>query len=205
MSLIAVSHRVDITGLDEERRNCLDQRWVDYLLECDLTPLPIYNHIGAAKKLLQVCPVSGILLTGGNSLVEYGGSAPERDETEKFLIDFAINKQIPLLGVCRGMQMIQHYFGIKLEKIEGHVRRDHNIVINQTTVKVNSYHNFGTKSENGALITSAKSMDGTIEAVRHPDFSIEGIMWHPERNSPFKEFDKTIFKNLFRPNLNRLP
>jgi N5-(cytidine 5'-diphosphoramidyl)-L-glutamine hydrolase len=205
MTLIAVSHRVDIADPDEERRDCLDQRWVAYLQECGLTPLPIYNHIGAAAHLLQTCPVSGILLTGGNSLVEYGGNAPERDKTEIFLIDFAIKNQLPLLGICRGMQMIQHYFGAKLEKIEGHVGCDHNITINQTTIKVNSYHNFGTKSESVTLKTLAKSMDGVIEAICHTDYSIEGIMWHPERNSPFKEFDKNIFTNLFCPDLKPIP
>ena len=87
MNLIAVSQRVDIVGPHEERRNSLDQRWVKYLKECNLIPLPIYNDAGAAEILLKACPVSGILLTGGNDLVEYGGNAPERDKTEKYLID----------------------------------------------------------------------------------------------------------------------
>lgn len=198
VKIIAVSNRVDIVDSCNERRNSLDQRWVSFLHETGgFVPLAIPNHVGTAKNILEVFPVAGILLTGGNDLVELGGNAPERDETERFLIDFAIQYKTPLLGVCRGMQMIQYYFGEKLEKIEGHVKNHHPLVLEGVSMEVNSFHNYGVKNDDGVLKVLARTSDGVIEAVRHPEYSIEGIMWHPERNTSISNLDKKIFENLF--------
>ncbi len=143
MSLIAISQRVAVDTQFGERRNCLDQLWTKFMMACGLTPIPVPNEAEAARSLCGALPLSGILLTGGNDLSAYGGDAPERDTTENALIDIAQGRTLPVLGVCRGMQMIQHRFGIRLGRVTGHVARRQVISIDGKPAEVNSYHNFG--------------------------------------------------------------
>ena len=109
MKKVVVTQRVDVTSTYGERRDCLDQRWIELLLSVGLFPVLVPNNLDYVKKLIATEQIDGVLLTGGNSLLNYGGDAPERDEVEKNLLELAILKNIPLLGVCRGMQIIQNY------------------------------------------------------------------------------------------------
>ena len=198
MSFIAISQSVDIDKNKNERKDCLDQRWFKFLNDCGLLPLSIPNNIESVKKLLVTVELDGIVLTGGNDLCAYGGNAPERDETETFLIKYAIDKDLPLLGVCRGMQMIQHYFGVKLSRVDGHIVQNHQIEMNGSFRTVNSYHNFGAKESVADLEILAKATDGVIEAVYHKQYPIQGILWHPERSDSISEEDKRLLQNFFR-------
>ena len=56
--------------------------------------------------------------------------------------------KIPIIGVCRGMQIIQNYFGINLFKISGHIKVRHELYYEGKKINVNSYHNYGTKENN---------------------------------------------------------
>ena len=197
MSLIAISQRVVVAPPFGERRDCLDQRWIKFMTMCDLTPLPVPNDEQAAQRLCNTMPVSGILLTGGNDLSAYGGDAPERDGTENILIDIAEKMSLPVLGVCRGMQMIQHRFGIRLERVTGHVAPRQVIAIDGKSAEVNSYHNFGATETRPPLQAWAFAKDGVVKAVRHPKERIMGIMWHPERLSPFAARDISLFQQFF--------
>ena len=124
MSLIAISQRVAVDPLYGERRDCLDQAWIKFVVTCGLTPLLVPNDEQAARRLCNAVPISGILLTGGNDLSAYGGDAPERDATENTLIDIAGKLALPVFGVCRGMQMIQQRFGIRLKQVRGPHRHE---------------------------------------------------------------------------------
>lgn len=75
---------------------------------------------GISLDIVRILHPCGIVLTGGNSLCKYGGNAPERDENEHTLIDYAVQNNIPLYGLCRGMQVILDYFGIELENVAFH-------------------------------------------------------------------------------------
>jgi len=134
-TVIAVSQRVDVLADGDERRDALDQRWTDFLLTCDITPLLMPNNINAVRELLNNHSVAGVLFTGGNDLVQYGGDAPERDEVETWLLEFAITGNLPVLGVCRGMQLIQHYFGVKLMPVEGHVIKEQVIRVQANLIR----------------------------------------------------------------------
>ncbi len=197
MRWIAVSQRVTSETKYYERRDALDQKWAEFLHACQLMPLLLPNHGPTVKKLLQQCDIGGILLTGGNDLCAYQGDAPERDTCEKMLLEFAIESQTPLLGVCRGMQFVQHHFAVKLKKISGHVTREQTITLNGQQKQTNSFHNWGTTATVDVLNITGIAQDGVIKAIEHKDGYIKGIMWHPERQDPFDTDDIQLFQNFF--------
>jgi putative glutamine amidotransferase len=197
MNLVAISQRAAVDSQFGERRDCLDQAWTKFMMACGLTPMPVPNEAEAARTLCSTLPLSGILLTGGNDLSVYGGDAPERDTAESTLIDIAEDRGLPVLGVCRGMQMIQHRLGVRLKRIAGHVARRQTISINGKSAVVNSYHNFGATETGPPLEAWAFAYDGVIKAVRHTNGRIMGIMWHPERLSPFAPRDISLFRQFF--------
>lgn len=197
MILVAVSQRVMYIQAYRERRDELDQRWASFLSRCGILALPIPNQASVAALLLNECPVAGVLLTGGGDLRKYGGDTPERDETEAVLIRFALEKELPLLGVCRGMQCIQDHFGVRLHKIQGHVTSSQVNIIEGVPLQVNSYHCWGTTETVQELEIWAKAEDDVVKAVRHRMKPVQGMMWHPERMEPFADRDILFFRNFF--------
>jgi len=198
MKKVAITQRVETDNKSKERRDALDQRWFSFLKKCNVIPVILPNDFNVAMPLLKEYNLDGILFTGGNDLIDYGGDAPERDKTETFLLNYSIEHNIPLLGVCRGMQLIQHFFGIKLEKVKGHTGCRHNILMSRESFEVNSYHNFGTKENNNDEFNIlAKAQDGVIEAIKHVKYPICGIMWHPEREYPFLDHDINLVDSIF--------
>ena len=194
--LAYVSQRVD-THLDyKERRDALDQRLVELLWKAGCIALPISNHQEVGAELLKICPPDVIFLSGGNSPNIYGGTAPERDKLDILLLDYAVKNKIPLLGCCRGMQSVVLYFGGTLHKVNGHVATRH-IVNGDISREVNSYHQLTPKQLPDTLISAGCSIDGEIEYIKHKNLPIEGIMWHPERESIFDERDMALIRRLF--------
>lgn len=192
---IAMTQRVDCIEAVGERRDALSQEWIGLAEACGFSPLLLPNHLLTVCELIEVRKPDGIILTGGNDLVAYGGNAPERDALEQFLIQYSQEQKIPLLGVCRGMQMIMDQFGIELRKVEGHVRMEH-LLSNGDTV--NSFHSWGAVSCQRPLLPGAWSADGVLEAVTHQDCPwIYGIMWHPERYHPLRQQDIQFVKEVF--------
>jgi putative glutamine amidotransferase len=198
MNLIGVSQRVEYAIKYPETRDALDQRWITFLDECNFTPLLLPNNKKVAQKLIESFEIKGILLTGGNNLIKYGGESKERDEVEIFLLNYAIDKKIPLMGVCRGMQLIQDSYGIKLVKVTGHVTDNLVITINGIEKNVNSYHQYGTYETNINLETWAIAEDGVIKAIKNNEAGIKAIMWHPERQNPFNDEDLKLFKDFYK-------
>lgn len=187
--MAAVTQRVDVIPQRGERRDALDQQWSALLWRCGFVAVPMPNHPETAEALLARMPISALLLTGGNSLTAYGGNAPERDETEQRLLARALACGWPTVGVCRGMQVIQQHFGVALNPVSGHVAREHAIVLDGFDVVVNSYHELGAIESVPALDVLARSADGVVEAVRHRNHRVHGMMWHPERVRGFDPAD----------------
>lgn len=198
MKLIGVTQRVEFIKEYNERRDSLDQKWTEFLSECKLTPVLLPNNLKAVKNIINLFKLQGVLFTGGNNLVKYEGDAKERDSVEKFCMDFSIENNIPVLGVCRGMQFIQDYFGIKLYKINGHISKNQQIIFNDKQEVVNSFHKWGCAETNKELIVTALAEDGIIKAVKHMKYRILGIMWHPERIVPFSNRDIELFTSFYK-------
>jgi gamma-glutamyl-gamma-aminobutyrate hydrolase PuuD len=179
-----------------ECRDTIDRRWYNFLDACSLCPILLPNTTSSLS-ILKNFNLSGIIFTGGNSLEKYGGDAFERDTLEQELLTYSINEKLPILGVCRGMQVIQDFFGITLQKTPNHVATRHNIIFNGKACNVNSFHEYGTMDSTNVLLTDAITVDGVIKAISHPSLPIRAIMWHPEREEYFSDFDISLFKQHF--------
>jgi N5-(cytidine 5'-diphosphoramidyl)-L-glutamine hydrolase len=197
MKAIAITQRVAIESRTKERRDCLDQAWISFFMACGLLPVPVPNEEVVAKTLCERFQVSGLVLTGGNDLAALGGDAPERDRTEGALIDLAERRQWPVLGVCRGMQIIQERLRIPLSRVEGHVTSHQLVRIDGALAEVNSYQNFGTRENRAPFEVWAMAQDGVIKGIRDPRRKMIGIMWHPERFERFASRDLSLFRDLF--------
>ncbi len=197
MKLVGITQRIDVIESYGEIREALDIKWHELLIQSGFTPL-ILSATVSPELYFEKFSLSGILLTGGNDLASVNDTKENkmRDSFEKGLIDIAINKDIPLIGVCRGMQVIGEYFGCSLKKCSGHVATRHEVSIDKESrlysieghdsLDVNSYHNYVIEDvEESDLFISAHSLDGSVEAVEHEYFKVFAHMWHPEREKSF--------------------
>ena len=202
---IAISQRIDKIDEYNEFRDSIDQRMVDWIIESGFKPILVPNSLikinkpldkqKTLKNWIEDCNISGIVLSGGNNI----GDMPKRDLTESFLLSWAEKNNIPVLGICRGMQMMGIYDNGSLKKVDGHTNTFHNIVFKENFEfpnKVNSYHDFSLSSCPKSFKIIAHSEDGNIEAILHKDLSWEGWMWHPERDEEFSELNKERLKKV---------
>jgi len=194
MMRIAVTQRVDIVPGYGERRDALDQNWTRFLERCGAVPVLMPNVRSMALALVADQRIDGLLLTGGNDLQHLGGAAPERDETEQALLQLALQRQMPVIGVCRGMQVLQATWGVRLVRVSGHVTASHDVTLNGARDAVNSFHNFGSIETAPELEVWARAEDGVVEAVRHTSAPVVGMMWHPERYAEFRALDIEMFR-----------
>ena len=103
MKPVAVSQRVDWIESRSEYRDALDQRLYHFLLDAYFLPYPVPNAFKFSKidfiiKWLENFAPEAIVLSGGNNIGEF----ESRDTVEHNLIEYAVSKKIPLLGICRG-------------------------------------------------------------------------------------------------------
>ena len=158
--------------------------------------------------------IDGLIISGGPDISpeQYGQEPgpmtvefyPNQDETEIGLISKALERDLPLIGVCRGMQILSVFHGGSLHQHldntpghEGHggydgTSTEHSVIAKEdsllfglmgTTFSVNSAHHQGVSDPGSLSISAVAGHDGLIEAVERRDkkFCL-GVQWHPERN-----------------------
>ncbi|MEN9577068.1 MAG: hypothetical protein RJA70_77 [Pseudomonadota bacterium] len=196
MKRLLLSQRVQIDARHGERRDALDQNWAPFLRAAGFLPVPVPNYPLAVSNYFSL-EISGVLLTGGNDLSTYGGNAPERDDTERALLEGARAQGLPVLGVCRGMQFLVDHFQGQLHERPGHVATRMEVSVGGVPRNINSYHRLCALTVPDEFEVLASSSDGVVKAARHKHEPLTGIMWHPEREEPFDELDLELFRKTF--------
>ncbi|ANP54024.1 putative glutamine amidotransferase [Streptomyces griseochromogenes] len=132
-----------------------------------------------------------------------GPPAPERDAWELALIDAALRASVPLLGICRGMQLLNVALGGTLvQHLDGHAEQvgvfGRHLVkpepgtlyagIAPEETSVPTYHHQAVERLGEGLVASARAADGTVEALELPsgDGWVLGVQWHPEMGSDLR-------------------
>ena len=195
MKIIAVSQRVDNYPKRGEVRDALDQRLTCFVATggAILTPVPnLLDKLHILVPWLYAVSPDGIILSGGEDM----GICPERDDSEQTLLEYAELRKLPVLGICRGAQVIAARAGSTINPIEGHVAVRHRIK-GEINGEVNSFHSNVIANKPNDFSVIAQGLNDEIEAIRHEYLPWEGWMWHPEREENFSERDINRFKAIF--------
>jgi len=170
-----------------EPRDSISHDWITHLVSWGMRPMPVPNiGCGAVDYVSALAPAL-LILSGGEDL----GVSPLRDETEMSLLSRALDTGLPVLGVCRGLQLMNTHFGGRLGKIDGHVAQPHDVSFDGAwtelygnKAQVNSYHNCRIAPNELAPTLHATGLDddGNVEAAIYPGLPLAGVMWHPERD-----------------------
>lgn len=192
---LLVSCRVDVHSEIGEDRDAVDQRLTRFLWQAGFSSVLVPNLSENALELTQTSGLVGLVLSGGNDL----GSRPERDLTERELVQEMRRRNLGVFGICRGLQLLLSSEGISLEKVDGHVRTRHPIFDQQNNQirEVNSYHSLGALKVPPDWKKLATTRDGCVEWVTGPQRT-QGIMWHPERETFFADEDLRLVHEHFQ-------
>ena len=163
----------------------------------------------APDELLDI--VDGLILAGGSDIDpgSYGAKPhpetkntwPERDRFEIALGTRALERDMPVLGICRGMEMmnviqggtLNQHLGLELHRHTPGVFTDHRValqpgslaarVVGADTTEVKSAHHQGVEELGEGVTVSGHADDGVVEAIELPDRSFAvGVLWHPEED-----------------------
>lgn len=186
MQRIAISQRLVFNnhGIIQE---LVDSAWGDLCNKCEILPIYIPAQFDFKK-----IDFDGLILTGGGDLFEISDKAEDkiRDKLEFDLISFCLANDVRIFGVCRGMQIINKYFGGTLKKIDGHVG-EHFLSDGR---RVNSYHNYAIDKLGKSLSVVTSADDSVIEEIKYED-KIFAQMHHPERR--ISDYDVSFVRGFF--------
>jgi gamma-glutamyl-gamma-aminobutyrate hydrolase PuuD len=189
--IILVSMRVVENAGYPERRDAISHDWIRLFDSFGIVPLLVPNGVADATRYLDL-GTKGLLLTGGDSLGP-DDALSIRDRTEETLLAGALRRELPVLGVCRGLQVINRHFGGRLERAlpEPHVGEHDVKLAGGESIRINSFHDEGVLISGlaPALSAFAVTAGGVVEGVRHETLPLTAIQWHPERPSPSAKFD----------------
>ena len=182
----------------------IDQDLSNFLnhLQAKIIPIVLKNY---KLDLNSIKSADGLILAGGGDISKKQKTKVNkiRDSYEKKLFKYYYKRNKPILAICRGFQLIVDIYGIKLEKINNHVRKFHSLKIGRSkfikekTLKVNSYHNYCIRDLPKSFIKISNTKDGSIEIAEHKSKKILCLMFHPERKMKSKKNILKSIKNFF--------
>lgn len=210
---VAISTRRIIDPVHGEARDALSEDWYCYIYANwpEVVLLPLLNAPERVASWALNLDIDAAILSSGNDL----GECTARDETERALVDWCRTRGRPVLGVCRGFQVLNALEGGAVEKDiarvsgQGHSGTIHSIQLcsprftelaGSECIAVNSYHDQGVTTAGLAqgLVPFALSDGDVVEGFHHPVEAILGIQWHPERLSAPDDFDRTLIGTFLR-------
>jgi N5-(cytidine 5'-diphosphoramidyl)-L-glutamine hydrolase len=216
--LIAITQRCMEIPSYGEVRDCLDQEWTVWLTDCGFAPIPVPNRLDDVASYLERLGVSGVVLTGGNNLAmdvytgdeQIGDAYHGRDTTEWAILEYCAANDVPVIGFCRGMQMLHAFGGGRLSRLGddpvGHVATFHEVALlsedwrimsGAPRLEVNSFHDFGFRVGDVTSdweVTAVSQADGVVEGIVHRTLPFVGVGWHPERKNRSGEFDRQLLE-----------
>lgn len=199
----------------KEQTSRIADAYVQAVQRAGGVPLLIPIMEDSATLELAVRQIDGLLLSGGadidpsyfneEAIPELGDVDSKRDFYDYTLIELARRYQIPILGICRGMQVLNVCFGGNLyqdiyaqqtAELLNHSQEEardvetHSVtivansqlsrIIGSTTVETNSFHHQAVKDIGKGLQSVATTSDGICEGIESTNYPIIGVQWHPE-------------------------
>lgn len=192
----------------------LEKNYIDFLTKSNVNPILLPNAISDVTNFYKTNNCKGILLTGGEDInpTLYGNPSSsinpyyyKRDDNEIELLKYSVAESIPLLGICRGCQLINVFFGGKLTSDKSNFPKNiHEIILfdnpfgyKNNSIIVNSFHNqiinFNQLS-NELLKLAETALHKNIELFKHKSLPIIGMQWHPERTNDSEVLDNLIIQ-----------
>ena len=187
--------------------------WINYLSRYDIFPILIPNHLNDIQGFMDTINLSGLIISGGDSVIDTPQNPKQsiyhkRDITESIILEHGLKSGVPILGTCRGLQMINKFFegnttyGISMSHNHP-VAQKHSIYIlenpiipsfSNSQVSVNSYHDDGIHIQDLSIhLTPFAIWENTfVEGFYHPTLPILGVQWHPERTPTSHALDEGI-------------
>jgi microsomal dipeptidase-like Zn-dependent dipeptidase/gamma-glutamyl-gamma-aminobutyrate hydrolase PuuD len=204
---------IGITGNYEDLTCKLGQGYYKSVVAAGGVPVIIPPVADTDTIVNTLSRIDGLILSGGGDFnplwtgeepsVKLGGINKERDLPELLITRLAYNRQIPILGICRGIQTLAIALGgevaqdisdkatVKHSQNADRSEPTHSVTIapdsvlaqlfNDERIAVNSFHHQAVKAAGDKFRVVAKAADGIIEAIESTEFkSILGVQWHPE-------------------------
>lgn len=214
--IIAVSMRETVAPQYPEKRDAISHDWVHFLDGLGITPVFLPNVLSDPAGYLEKVNAKGLLLTGGDDLGPLpredtceAVEPPERDQTEHAVLDCALESDLPVFGVCRGLQIINVHLGgglvRDLSPLGDHAATVHPVeLLFDPTGKVgtlpyfdtNSYHRQGVVLNclGDDLEAFAVAEHDVVEGLVHKHLPLTAVQWHPERQNSASVLDAVLFK-----------
>lgn len=198
--------RIGISANRKDGQTCLAETYIQSVIQAGGAPVVIPATTDLRVLTAVVQDLDGILMSGGGDINPlFVGEEPLpalqdvdtlRDRYDLLLIRLASNRQIPLMGICRGHQMLNAAFGgtlyqdiysqadadvIKHSQKMAREEASHTVHLEDgCVIAVNSFHHQAVKNVAPEFVQTAVAPDGINEGMRHPEKSIFSVQWHPE-------------------------
>lgn len=209
--------RIGISANRKDGLSCIADPYYQSVLLAGGAPviIPANTDIGVLTAIIQ--SLDGIIFSGGGDLdpfflseepiPELGEIDTYRDTYDFILLRLAFNYQLPIMGICRGHQVINVAFGgslyqdihtqfsadaLKHSQEAPRYQATHSVLLQNMpsklskvincdgSLEVNSFHHQSVREIAPEFIETAVAPDGVIEAMEHPEYPIFSVQWHPE-------------------------
>ncbi|WP_339064673.1 gamma-glutamyl-gamma-aminobutyrate hydrolase family protein [Fusobacterium animalis] len=196
------------------KRAYVNKDYVDAVVRAGGVPLIIPFTTDKEVIISQAQLIDGLILSGGHDISPYnygqepsqkiGETFPERDTYEIILLEESKKRNIPILGICRGFQLINVAAGgtlyqdlslipgniLKHNQVSNPTLKTHKVEIKENSfissifgkeTMVNSFHHQVINKVANDFIVVAKASDGVVEAIEHKTYKfLVAVQWHPE-------------------------